>query len=669
MKPQTSGYYPFLDGLRAVAVLGVILFHYNLLAITGGYVGVDIFFVLSGFLITGVIATGLQNNNFTFAHFYERRCRRILPALFLVCALSVIAALVLMVPYDYKSFSKSLKGTSLFYSNMIFAKASGYFADPLSTRPLLHTWSLAVEEQFYLFFPPILFGIFRLFKGRIKAIIAAVTILFVLSLIANLVMIDHKPTKTFYILPTRAWELLTGSLVFLALRHVTLSRMTAEILSLLGALCIAACFAFYDRNTLFPGAAAILPCLGTALLIWPNLHQTTFTGRLLSTPPMILIGLISYGLYLFHWPVLVFARYYLDHELNVPEALAAVILTFAMSILSYRFVEMPIRSGQMLRTRKSVFRASAAGIALMLVVAIAGMKFNGFPHRFSKEVLQYANGNQDIQTWEKRVPSFENLNKDTALKIGNTNGAPQFLLWGDSHAEAIAPAADKRASELGITGLFVEYSGCLPLIGVARLDHAPKNAPCQSVGTKVLDLLKEYKIRNIILAGRWDDVFGWEPGSIELTRTEAVIAFTNHDGKQLKRGEALAPAIRETINTLTAMGVHVWVLEQVPPQMDDTPTSLAKALYFGRDPKALERPYADILKRRQPTNEAFQDFRNKAQVSFIDPANKLCPGHKTCMIADQGHSLYRDNNHLSVYGSFWIEDTLNPFFKTLRPGH
>jgi peptidoglycan/LPS O-acetylase OafA/YrhL len=666
MKYPSLGYLPFLDGLRAVAVLGVVLFHYNLCYLTGGYAGVDIFFVLSGFLITSVIDTAIQQQTFTFAHFYERRCRRILPALFIVCGLSVITALLLLVPYDFKNFAKSLKGTALFYSNIIFARSNGYFADPLSMRPLLHTWSLAVEEQFYLIFPPFFYGLYHVTKANRKVVCCVIGLLFCASLLANLIMITTSPDKTFYILPTRAWELLTGALVFLILRHITLSRNVAEILAWIGVLFITLSFVFYDRNTLFPGWAALLPCAGAALIIWPNLQTTTLPGRILSTRPIVLIGLISYGLYLYHWPVIVFARYYFDRELSAPEVVAAIIVTFSLSILSYSLIEKPIRSGKILVTRKGVFQFSALGILFFTSCALTAIHFDGFSSRFSGTVLQYAAGNSDNPDWERHVPAFKDLNNDTVIKLGNSHGNPTFLLWGDSHAEALAPAIETQAKAFGTTGLFIEYSGCLPLLGVSRLDHAPKNAPCQLVGQKVLGLFTHYHIHNVILAGRWDDVFGWEKGSIETGQPEAVTAFTASDGTEFKGGAAFAPAFKETINQLTSLGIHIWVIEQVPPQLIDVPSALAKAVYLGRDPEKLERSYQDIEQRRKETNDVFHNFRVVRNVSFIDPADKLCPAQKFCMIANDGHALYRDSNHLSIYGSLWIRDILDPFFKALR---
>jgi hypothetical protein len=260
------------------------------------------------------------------------------------------------------------------------------------------------------------------------------------------------------------------------------------------------------------------------------------------------------------------------------------------------------------------------------------------------------------------MPAFGDLNEKTALRIGAQSGKPSFLLWGDSHAEAFAPAVDARAKASGKTGLYIEYSGCLPLIGVARLDHSARNAPCEEVGGKVLTLLEHFRIKHIILAGRWDDVFGWEEGSIEMGRPEPIIAFTMRNGQQITHGEAFAPSLKETVETLRAHDIHVWIIEQVPPYLFDVPTGLSKAAYFGRNLKDLERPYSEIEARRKTTNEAFAPLRSVPGVSFIDPADTICPGKTVCLVTHEKQTLYRDNNHLSVYGSLWSQEIFSPVF-------
>lgn len=658
---MTLPYYPFLDGLRGIAVLGVILFHFNFVYMTGGYIGVDIFFVLSGFLITGIIDTKLRQKNFSLAHFYERRCRRILPALFTVCALCIVVGLFLLMPHDFRNFAKSLKSTALFYSNMFFAHNSGYFADHIATRPLLHTWSLAVEEQFYVVYPLILMGVHKVFKHKNNVISAVIGLLLLASLVSNLIFIHINADKTFYVFPTRAWELLTGAFIFLNLRHVKINSLAAQILSVIGLLCIAYSFAFYDRNTLFPGWAAVLPCVGAGLIIWANLTQKTAIGGVLSARPLVFTGLISYGLYLYHWPVLVFTRYYLDRELNTIENVLAIIATFILSVLSYKFIEQPIRHGNFIKGRKKIFAVSLAGILILTAFAIAGAKTRGFPSRFSGPVLQYTAASIEGSGWEDRMPAFESLSPTTAIKIGDAPAPPTFILWGDSHADAIAPALEARANATGTTGLFVEYSGCLPLIGVGRLDHSPHNAPCEDVGDKVVELIKHFNITDIVLAGRWDDVNGWEKGSIELGRSEPVISFETPEGETIIHGDAFAPAFKETITQLTSLGVHIWVLEQVPPHLIDVPSGLAKSVYLKRDLKSLERSFADVEKRRKANKDVFAQYEGLPQVSFIDPADRMCAD--TCLIELNGRSLYRDSNHLTVYGALWVQDIFDPIFE------
>jgi len=229
-------HHPFIDGLRAVAVLPVIFFHYNIARVTGGYVGVDVFFVLSGFLITGLIFEQIKERRFSLGHFYERRARRILPALFVTCGVSIVLALLLYLPHDFKQFSRSLEGIALFGSNFIFARWTGYFADPVSTIPLLHTWSLAVEEQFYVFFPLILLALKGYFKDRIFAIRFTVYALFLISFALSIYLLPITPERTFYLLHTRAWELMAGSLLVLHLKELKISQLIAEVMSAAGIL-------------------------------------------------------------------------------------------------------------------------------------------------------------------------------------------------------------------------------------------------------------------------------------------------------------------------------------------------------------------------------------------------------------------------------------------------
>lgn len=659
-------YYPFIDGLRAIAVLSVIFFHFGLLHVPGGYVGVDIFFVISGFLITGIIHDRMQQNKFSLLHFYERRARRILPALFITCFLSAAVALALFLPNDLVFFAKSLKGVSLFGSNFVFARYVDYFADTQSVKPLLHTWSLAVEEQFYVAFPLILYGFSRFKKNSLHL---GIFILFVISLALNISLVDSSPEKTFYLLHTRAWELLAGSLLALNMEKLRFSAPVRETLGLAGILMLLACFLGYSRDTVFPGIAAILPVLGASLLIAANIHGGTTTGKILSSAPFVKTGLISYGLYLYHWPVLIFARYYLDRDLTAADSMVAISLVVILSVLSYIFAEHPIRSGKMLVKRRTVFVFSAAGLAILLIAALLMIRQQGFPSRFSGDALQYAAGQQDTN-WSHLACSesgISGLSEKTICSLGDgTRKSPGFILWGDSHAGSIAPAVDALARERGIRGWVTIFSGCPSLLNVERADRHISFS-CKEANDKILETVRSGKIKDVLIVNRWDMyALGWEKGGLETTRTPQI-SFHKPDGTVLTGKEAFRASVDETIRQLRALHINIWILKQIPPHLIHAPTALAKAVFLGHDLGRLNRPYQEILERRRFIDETFSAYEGRRGIYFIDPMEKFCTKEDGCRIADSGKSLYIDAGHLSVYGAMWSRGMLKPFFISL-PG-
>jgi peptidoglycan/LPS O-acetylase OafA/YrhL len=658
-------YLPFIDGLRGLAVLGVIFFHFDVAYLSGGYAGVDVFFVLSGFLITNLIDVRVRGQGFSFAHFYERRARRILPALIITCTLCAITALWLFVPHDLREFGKSLKAAAFFYSNVVFAQATGYFADAQSVRPLLHTWSLAVEEQFYLLFPPLLYAMHWTTGNSRPRLWWLMSVLAAIALTSSILWVRADADTAFYLLPPRAWELLAGALIALAPWQWRLPQAATETMAMLGVLCIASSYAIYDRNTPFPGTAALLPCIGTILLIIPNLHGPTGVGRILAHRSLVYVGLISYGLYLYHWPILAFGRYFLDHELSGVESCAALAATLGLALASYHWVEVPVRSGTFLRSRKRLFQAAVAGLLIVGATGIALVNGNGLPARFSGAALRYAAAARDNPDWDRCMPTPQRLDSNDVCKFGAATAQPSFLVWGDSHAAALAPGVDARASTLGISGWVVGYNRCASLVGAAPMQRNPGDYPCVLIAEKVLNLIRDSHIKHVLLASRWDTyISGWERGGSE-TLQNLTISFTSADGHRAQGLEAFRLSFAETVRRLRTLGVDVWVLEQVPPQLVDVPSALAKAVYFDRNPDALRRPYADIERRRAAATSVFAQFRDSPQVSFIDPAEQFCPHHSPCLIAAAGRALYSDGNHLSVFGSLWSQDMLDPFFSSI----
>lgn len=371
-------YRPEIDGLRALAVIPVVLFHAGIAGFSGGFVGVDIFFVISGYLITSIILNEQQKDTFTLAGFYERRARRILPALMLVVLISAIAAWYLLLPTELVEFGESLVSVGVFASNILFWTQSDYFAATSEFIPLLHTWSLAVEEQFYLIFP--VFMIFTLAWTKSKRIAVLVAVA-VLSLIFCEWAWRNAPEANFFLAPSRVWELMAG--VFCAF-YLHQSREPQKIINQLGSiaglLMLIYSIVFFDKSIPFPSLYALIPVLGTVLIILFT-DKNTLVGKLLSIPFIVGVGLISYSAYLWHQPLFVFSRLNSMDELSVTTLLGLSVLAFIMAYISWRWVEKPFRNRNWLSQRQVLWMAGLCSLILIslgLIFVFGG----GFDERF-----------------------------------------------------------------------------------------------------------------------------------------------------------------------------------------------------------------------------------------------------------------------------------------------
>lgn len=367
-----------IDGLRALAVLPVILYHAGVPGFPGGFAGVDIFFVISGFLITGILLNELQQERFSLAHFYERRARRILPALFIVLALTVPLAWWLLLPHELADFGESLIAVALFVSNFLFWQQSDYFAPTAEFIPLLHTWSLAVEEQFYLFFPLLLWLGWRLGRGKLMLIVLAVALL---SLGLSEWLWRVSQSANFYLIFSRAWELMLGALAaFYLQQRPQPSGWLSEIGAAVGLLLVAGSVVLLHRGLPFPSLYALPPIVGSVLIIVCATPHN-WTGRLLAFKPLVWIGLISYSAYLWHQPLLVFSRIYIGSELSVVWIVLNIVLTLVLAGLSWRFVEQPFRQRQRF-SRPQIFSFAAVGSAFFILLGLVFWWGEGWPSRF-----------------------------------------------------------------------------------------------------------------------------------------------------------------------------------------------------------------------------------------------------------------------------------------------
>ena len=321
-------YRPDIDGLRAIAVLAVLFYHVRTGAVHGGFVGVDVFFVISGYLITGIIHNDVVAGRFSIRRFYDRRIRRIFPALFAVLFATTVAGAAFLLPSEFATYANSLAATTLFASNIYFAAHAGYFAPGALNTPLLHTWSLAVEEQFYLLFPIALALAYKYFPKRLRLTVALCCIL---SFVVSAYGVAIDPQRTFFSSLARAWELLLGSLLALNAFPQVRSAAVKEAAATLGIVAIVACAIFYSDATPFPGISALIPTAGTALIIWSGVNTVTRVTALLSLRPVVFVGLISYSLYLWHWPMIVFTRLAIDHGLSKADKLFVICASLALA--------------------------------------------------------------------------------------------------------------------------------------------------------------------------------------------------------------------------------------------------------------------------------------------------------------------------------------------------
>ena len=508
-----------IDGLRALAVLPVILFHAGFEAFSGGFVGVDVFFVISGYLITTIILTELGQGKFSIVNFYERRARRILPALFLVMLVCLPFAWFWLLPDDIKGFSKSLVAVSVFASNILFWRESGYFDTASELKPLLHTWSLAVEEQYYVLFPLFLMLFWRLGKRWILIMLVAV---FVASLAAAQWGAFAKPVAAFYLLPARGWELVIGAFSAFYLSkayHRDFSKGLSEIGGWLGvALILYAVFA-YDKATPFPGFNALVPTVGAVLIIFFATQQTTI-GKFVGNKAFVSIGLISYSAYLWHQPLFAFARH---RSLEEPSHLVFAILsivTFVLAYFSWRYVEAPFRNRESIK-RTKIFILGGAITSVFFVLGLVGDLANGFPHRLASKVVSSSAVAQEHLALRDAGGchlSKDMVNPKLCVK-GDTNVAPRYLLVGDSHAASLAFELAEGLKSDGKSFSQLTKNACPP----GKHVRDGRFERCEKFNEFLFTYLDNSYYDAVIISARWswylsDDKFDNTEGGIDPAR-------------------------------------------------------------------------------------------------------------------------------------------------------
>ena len=616
---MTKAYRRDIDGLRAVAVIPVVLFHLGVGLTSGGYVGVDVFFVISGFLITQTLLEEQGSWQHGLLEFYKRRIKRIFPALFVLYVGVLLFGFATFMSDQTALIARSSLASIIFASNILFYRQSGYFDGDLDSNPLLHTWSLSVEEQFYLFFPLLIFLTRQLSRSQRRCMIWLVTIA---SFMAAQWMVTRNANAAFYLIPYRTWELSLGSLLAIGAIKIPPRRWTVEMAALFGLGLIAFAVLTFDRATIFPGAAALLPCGGTALLLLAGMERTSSVGRMLSLAPIRFVGLISYSFYLWHWPIIVFYRQ-VHGRIELTDRILLLLLSLCAARLSWAFVERPFRGRSILPAPAVLFRGIAAMAACgAAAVALATMSGIWWPvSGEARQILTFVNPdgrNADMRTGSCFLASsnrFSDFSRSRCLATSHER--PSILILGDSHGAHLYPGLKRALPRFDI--LQATASGCKPVVGTRG------NARC-------VEMMQH--------------MFG---GDLQSIRPDIVVLsarWTTSDLMYLKK----------TVQALHRVTPRIVLSGPIVEYDQPLPRILARHLDNGDDVDRHRQVSIAAVDRQ------FAMAARNLNIAYFSPYRAICPVH-CARWAAHDVPLQFDYGHLTPQGSLFIARRMIPAIK------
>jgi len=637
-----DSYRADIDGLRALAVLLVLVFHFHLAPWgEAGFLGVDVFFVISGFLITSIVKRQLDDGSFGLGGFYAARVRRLSPALVATLALTLAAGGVLLFADDFLELSRQVAMSQLYVANIYFWRHVNYFGLGQDNIFLLHTWSLAVEEQFYLLYP---FALALLHKRLPAHFWKGIVLAMLLSFALNVAFVGVKPEATFYLLPTRSWELLVGALVPAVSARWASSQRTNEVLAAVGFALIFGAVLLYTRDYPFPGFFALLPVLGSALLLFVGSDgRSTLVSRVLHLRPVTDIGKISYPLYLVHWPIYVLGNRVLPEQAGSSGRWAMFAASFALATLLYHAVENPVRRRRWLATTPRLLAGYAGGLCATLLASALVLATSGLPQRFDPQVSRMADRVNDrsppLTECEYEYHAEAHLQASDFCRIGAVTGAPAWLVVGDSHAWAAHRAFDLWLREKGQGGLFMFRHGCPPVLGVEVFGD---RGECKAFNDALAEFLPHSGgVANVLLVGAWR-----EAPEGRLSDSATVSASPARSVALFQAG------FTRTVSTLRAAGKAVYVGEPVPGARRNVPVALARALRGGA-PSELSFSRAQYFADNDFFFSVLARNRSSIRVSF-SPSAALCDP-QSCAVTIAGVPAYFDNAHLAQSpAEFWV---------------
>jgi len=638
--PSPVNFREDINGLRAWAVIAVLLFHFSLIGLPGGFAGVDIFFVISGYLMTAIIVGGYEKGNFSIWKFYMSRARRILPALMLVITALLVLGWFFLPTVEFQELGKQSAYSLAFLSNIGYWKSSGYFDSAAHEKWLLHTWSLAVEAQFYLLYPIFIALVWRFWK-TLKALTIAVLLMFLASLALNLLLSQWEPSAAFYLLPTRGWELAAGALVYLVAKQYTLPKKPLNSLYWIGWLMILASFFFIDKTLSWPSYWAILPVLGTSLVILTNKQGCRFTNNIIAQ----WLGDRSYSIYLWHWPLVV-GLYFASLQNEWMWVLSLFALSILLGHLSYRFIEIPTRKYlSQTNLRKEVILISFIGT----VIGIAAVSANRFvfegrlsekAEQVAMEALNFGPHRYDCMYIGKK--EYE------GCRFGNGKPLGAILL-GDSHAASSLNPILINATKHNKSVLYWNYSWCPTIDGLSFLTPENKERKC-----KEFNLLFKENLKN--------------EGSAPLIIVNTSLYFLDHKIEEMSLNEDSHPAnfseiVDSMVNTICSFKKdrEVFLVRPYPYMKNSVPAIMSRNISFGVS-KEIKIEKNNYILNSKNLWEIQDSAQRKCGVKILNPLPYLCD-EQYCYGSKDGRPLYYDDDHLSEYGNKFLLPMFEEVFK------
>jgi peptidoglycan/LPS O-acetylase OafA/YrhL len=639
------GYRRDIDGLRAVAVAAIVIHHAFPALLPGGFVGVDVFFVISGYLITRLIAQARDAGTFSWGGFYLRRARRIVPAYILVTLVTAALAAWIEMPRLLAQTGAATAASGLFLANILFAQTAGYFAPGPQQNPLLHLWSLGVEEQFYLVWPAVIALLSLKSTRGMRAGLALVLLL------GSLVLAQAMVTSVwaFFGLPMRAWEFLAGGALALGLVKPPGDRTTVNLAGVIGGLMIAGSLVLLNEASAFPGVSAVPVVIGAALLVWSGSGATPGLA-VLRLPPVVGLGRVSYSLYLWHWPLLVLAADVAQQPLSLFQRLCLVGLALGLAVLTWRFVEQTFRRGPVERPWRRLGLMLAPVLAPIAVGALLFFT-HGLPGRLSSEAKALADL-EETDVNPAREACLEEHRQGDECRFGAGLDAPgeDVMVWGDSHADALTPGVVEWARRRGWSVRETARSGCPPMVGLKVRITNRFALDCAPTADQALDrIASDRRLKLVILSGRWP-LYRGAPPFYDVNSPRVTVEVVGRPGYK----PSLTTSLRTTLDAIARRNPNVRVLIVGPfPELTlGAPECLGQVRQLGGRPEVCASVAADLpLSRAGPAEDAIRAaIQDRPGVAAVFPSETLCRSGRCAAMLD-GRPIYFDDDHLSASGA------------------